>query len=361
MIILEKAYRILVINPGSTSTKVAVFSNEEEIFSQTVRHSTEELKNFAKVFDQYEFRKNVLLEKLKESGIDLGSIDAVAGRGGNMKPVEGGTYAVNQQMTEDLEIGVMGQHPSNLGAILALEIAQQYGIPAYVVDPVVVDELDDLARISGFPEIQRKSKDHPLNQKAAARKAAEELGGEYNDFNFLVAHMGGGISVGVHKKGRIIDVNNALDGDGPFTPERSGGVPIGSLVDMCFSGKYTKDEIRKKIVGKGGLTAYLGTNDTKEISRRVKEGDAEAELIYKAMAYQLAKEIGAGASALKGKVDGIILTGGIAYDDLFVSWLKDYVAYLGRVFVYPGEFEMLALTQGVLRVLNHEEDVKIYK
>lgn len=360
MINLEKPYKILVINPGSTSTKIAVYNNEEEIFVEIVRHSIEDLKSYATVYGQYEFRRRVLLEKLNQRGIELRDIDAVVGRGGNMKPVVGGTYKVNEQMINDLKEGVMGQHASNLGGILASDIAEMFDVPAFVVDPVVVDEFDDLSRVAGIPEIQRKSKDHPLNQKAAGRKAAEELGGEYNKLNFLIVHLGGGISVGIHKKGRVIDVNNSLDGDGPFSPERVGGLPVGSLIDLCYSGKYTKEELRKRIVGKGGLVGYLGSNDTREVSKRVKEGDKRAELIYKSMAYQVAKEIGAGATLLKGYVDAIILTGGIAFDELFVNWVKEYVDFIGRVIVYPGEFEMLALAQGVLRVFKQGEVIKTY-
>lgn len=361
MINLDKPYKILVINPGSTSTKIAIYNDEEEVFMESIRHSIEDLKGYATIYEQYEFRKKVILEKLNNRITDLREIDAVVGRGGNMKPVVGGTYRVNEQMIEDLKEGVMGQHASNLGGILAAEIANMFGVPAFVVDPVVVDEFDDLSRISGIPEIQRKSKDHPLNQKAAGRKAAEELGGEYNNFNFLIAHLGGGISVGVHKKGRVIDVNNSLDGDGPFSPERGGGLPVGSLIDICYSGKYTKEELKKRIVGKGGLVGYLGTNDTREVSKRVKLGDKKAELVYKAMAYQVAKEIGAGAAVLKGEVDAIILTGGIAFDELFVNWIKEYVDFIGKVIVYPGEFEMLALAQGVIRVFKKKEEIKIYE
>jgi butyrate kinase len=358
---MDKTYRILAINPGSTSTKIAVFDNEEPIFEEVIRHPTEEVKRYSTIYDQFGFRKDIILETIKNKSIDLSSIDAVVGRGGNMKPVEGGTYRVNAQMVEDLKIGVMGQHASNLGGAIAFDIANQLGLPAFVVDPVVVDEFEDIARISGMPEIQRKSKDHPLNQKAAARQAAAELGGEYSRFNFVVAHLGGGISVGVHKKGRIIDVNNALDGDGPFSPERAGGLPVGSLIDLCYSGKYTREEMRKKIVGNGGLVAYLGTNDGREVQRRIKAGDKHAELVYRAMAYQIAKEIGAASTVLKGDVDAIILTGGLAYDEELIGWIKESVSFIARVMVYPGEFEMLAMVQGVLRVFNGQEEAKEYK
>jgi len=357
---MEKKYIILAINPGSTSTKIALYENETQIFSRNLSHSATEIKKYNKISDQYEFRKEVIMDAVRESGINLSGIAAIVGRGGNMKPVQGGTYKINEAMLQDLKIGVMGQHASNLGGIIADSIANELGIPSYVVDPVVVDEFEDYARISGIPEIQRKSKDHPLNQKVAARKAAAESGAEYNESNFIVAHLGGGISVGAHKKGRIVDVNNALDGDGPFSPERAGGVPVGSLVDMCFSGKYTKDEIKKKITGGGGLVGYLGTNDGREVQKRIKEGDLYAKLIYETMAYQVSKEIGAAASVLKGDVDAVILTGGVAYDEEFVSWIIERVRFIAPVKVYPGENEMIALVQGVLRVLNGEEELKLY-
>ncbi|MBA1335292.1 MAG: Butyrate kinase [Firmicutes bacterium] len=358
---MKETYRILAVNPGSTSTKIAVYDNEQPVFEEVLRHPVEEIKKYAAICDQFGFRKEVIVNTLKEKKISLDSLDAVVGRGGNMKPVEGGTYKVNPQMVEDLKVGVMGQHASNLGGVIAFDIANQLGLEAFVVDPVVVDEFEDLARVSGMPEIQRKSKDHPLNQKAAARQAASELGGEYSQFNFIVGHLGGGISVGIHRKGRIIDVNNALDGDGPFSPERTGGLPVGSLIDMCYSGKYTKEELRKKIVGGGGLVAYLGTNDGREVQKMIKAGDQKARLIYEAMAYQIAKEIGAGATVLKGEVDAIILTGGLAYDDELMNWIKERVGFIARVMVYPGEFEMLAMVQGVLRVFRGQEEVKIYK
>jgi len=357
---MKKVLKVLAINPGSTSTKIALYEGETPVFTKSLSHSADEIKKYERISDQYEFRKGVILDAVKESGTVLSEIDVIVGRGGNMKPVQGGTYEINEAMVEDLRIGIMGQHASNLGGIIAYSISIELGIPSYVVDPVVVDELEEYARISGMPGIERKSKDHPLNQKAAARVAAKELGGAYADFNFIVAHLGGGISIGTHQKGRIVDVNNALDGDGPFSPERSGGVPIGSLVDMCFSGEYTKAEIKKKITGNGGLVAYLGTNDGREVQRRIKAGDKYAKLIYETMAYQIAKEIGAAAAVLKGDVDAIILTGGVAHDDEFVSWIKERVGFIATVKVIPGENEMEALVQGVLRVLNGEEQPKIY-
>lgn len=357
---MEEALKILVINPGSTSTKIALYEDETPIFNKSLSHSADEIKKYDKISDQYEFRKKAILDTVKESGTDISVIDVIVGRGGNMKPVQGGTYEINEAMIEDLRIGIMGQHASNLGGIIAYFIAAELGIHSYVVDPVVVDELGKYARISGMPGIERKSKDHPLNQKAAARMAAKELGGTYADYNFVVAHLGGGISVGAHKKGKMVDVNNALDGDGPLSPERSGGVPIGSLVDMCFSGEYTKAEMKKRITGNGGLVAYLGTNDGREVQKRIKAGDEYAKLIYETMAYQVSKEIGAASTVLKGDVDAIILTGGIAYDTEFISWIKERVGFIAPVKVYPGENEMKALVQGVLRVLKGEEQLKSY-
>ena len=355
-----KEHSILVINPGSTSTKIALYADDKPVFTEEVRHSVEELEGYKTIRDQLPFRAEIVNRVMEKHNVALASLSAITGRGGNMKPVEGGTYRVSQKMVEDLGIGVMGQHASNLGGIIAHSLAEPYGIPAFVTDPVVVDEFEDVARLSGCPDIQRKSKDHPLNQKAAARRAACELGGAYADFNFIVAHMGGGISVGIHKKGRIIDVNNALDGDGPFSPERSGGIPFGALIDLCYSGKYTREELRKRLVGKGGLTAYLGTSDAREIVSRIRNGDDEACLVYEAMAYQIAKEIGAGSTVLKGNVDGIVLTGGLAHDTLLMGWIRERTEFISRVFVYAGEFEMDALAQGALRVLRGEETEKQY-
>lgn len=357
---MSKDYKILVINPGSVSTKVALFSNEQLLFEKKIEHNNKELSNFKKIIDQYQFRQEIILNFLKEKRINLSTLDAVVGRGGLLKPIASGTYRVNEKMLEDLRNGVSGQHASNLGGILANGIAEKLSIPAYIVDPVVIDEMKPIARISGMPEIPRISILHALNQKAVARKAALDLGKKYEKANFIVAHLGGGISVGIHCKGKIIDVNNALNGEGPFTPERSGGVPVGGLVNLCFSGKFTKDEIMKKIKGKGGLVAYLNTNDVRETIKRIKQGDKKTKLILEAMAYQIAKEIGAAATVLKGQIDAIILTGGIAYANEFINMIRDRVSFLSLVMVYPGEEEMLALCEGALRVLKGEEVEKIY-
>ncbi|MGV8154917.1 MAG: butyrate kinase [Alkaliphilus sp.] len=358
---MSKIYRILTINPGSTSTKIAIFDNEKPVFEEAIRHSTEEISKYDKLFDQYEFRKRVILETLSEKGINLTKLAAVVGRGGLLKPIQGGTYSVNQAMIDDLKVGVLGEHASNLGGVLASEIASQLNIPSFIVDPVVVDEMDEVARISGMPEIERISIFHALNQKAVARRAARDMKKKYEELNLIVVHLGGGISVGAHKTGKVIDVNNALDGEGPFSPERAGGLPSGDLAKLCFSGQYTHDDIKKKIKGSGGFVAYLGTNDAREVVKMMDSGDANAELIFKAMAYQVSKEIGACAAVLKGRVDAIILTGGIAYNNLFTGWIKDSVAFISDVIVYPGEDEMIALAEGGLRVLRGEENSKAYE
>jgi len=282
------------------------------------------------------------------------------GRGGLLKPIEGGTYQVNDRMLEDLRAGLLGEHASNLGGILAFEISKAIGKKSFIVDPVVVDEMQDLARISGLKGIERKSIFHALNQKAVARKYAKSIDRKYEELNLIVAHLGGGVSVGSHEKGRVVDVPNALDGEGPFSPERAGSLPVGDIVNICFSGKYTKEEVKKMLKGNGGIVSYLNTNDAREVEERIDKGDEDARLIYYAMAYQVAKEIGASAAVLKGKVDGIIITGGIAYDKKFTSWIEERVSFIAPVIVYPGEDELTALAEGGLRVLRGEEEAKIY-
>lgn len=353
--------RQLIINPGSTSTKIGVFDDTTEVFVGTLRHSAEELTQYETIIDQYEFRKNMIMGELEHRNIPLSSLQGVVGRGGLLKPIEGGTYTVTEKMVEDLKVGIQGQHASNLGGIIALEIGTECGIPATIVDPVVVDELQDVARISGLPGIERKSIFHALNQKAVAKRYCRELGKPYEEVNLIVAHLGGGISVGAHHRGRVIDVNNALDGEGPFSPERSGSLPVASLVKLCYSGKYTHQQLRQKITGKGGMVAYLGINDGREAKRRMDEGDREAGLVYQAMSYQVAKEIGMCGAVLKGKVDAIILTGGLAYGEELTGWIRERVEFLGRVVVYPGEDEMLALCEGGLRVMDGTEEAKIYE
>lgn len=354
--------RQLIINPGSTSTKIAVYEDEKSIFETTLRHSNEELAKYTKVVDQFEFRKKLIIDVLKENSIALNSLDAVVGRGGLLKSIEGGTYAVNDKMTEDIKANLRGEHASNLGALIARTVGDEVGIPSYIVDPVVVDELEDVARICGHPAFERVSIWHALNQKAVARRAADErFGKKYEEMNFVVAHLGGGISVGAHKRGKVIDVNNALNGEGPFSPERSGSLPAEQLVDVCFSGEYTEADIKKMIVGKGGLSALLGTNNAEEVSEKAAGGDERAKLIYEAMAYQVAKAIGEYAVVLEGKVDAILITGGIAYDKKFIEMIEKKVKFIAEVIAYPGEDELLALAQGGLRVLNKKETAKEYR
>lgn len=353
--------RLLIINPGSTSTKIAVFDDEKSIFEETLRHSVEELSPYEKIYDQYEFRKNIIVNILEKNNIAIDSLNGVVGRGGLLNPIEGGTYEVNELMLEDLKLGKKGEHASNLGGIIAHEIAKEIDKRSFIVDPVVVDELQDLARISGLKEIERTSIFHALNQKAVARRHARELGQKYEDLNLIVVHLGGGVSVGAHEKGRVIDVANALDGEGPFSPERAGSLPVGDMIKLCYSGKYTYNEVKKMLTGNGGIVSYLKTNDAREVAERVENGDKYAELIYNAMAYQVAKEVGSCAAVLKGKVDGILLTGGIAYDKLFTSWVKERVKFIADVTIYPGEDELTALAEGGLRVLRGEEAAKVYK
>lgn len=352
--------RVLAINPGSTSTKIGVFASEKPIITVTLRHAPEDLTRFKTLFDQYSFRKKAILDTLDQEGINLTRLDAVVARGGLLRPIPGGTYIVTEQMIADLRSGKYGVHASNLGAIIAQEIANQLHIPAYIVDPVVVDELEPIARISGIPEIERRSIFHALNQKAVARTIAKKNGTHYEKVNYIVCHMGGGITVGAHFKGRVVDVNNGLNGEGPFSPERSGSVPVGDLTALCISGKFSSEEIKKKIVGNGGLMGYLGTSDAVEVEKRIAAGDQQAKLVYEAMAYQIAKEIGSAATVLKGQVDAIILTGGLAYSEVFTSKIKERVKWIAPIFVVPGENELQALVDGALRVIRGEEKAKKY-
>ena len=352
---------ILAINPGSTSTKFALFEEDVMVFEKTLRHSAEELCGFNKITDQFHFRKDLIMKELAERETDISRIAVVVGRGGLVKPIESGIYKVSERMKEDLMTGLMGQHASNLGGLIADDIAASLpDATAYIVDPVVVDELQPLSRISGHPEIERVSIFHALNQKAVARKYAEFTERKYEDLNLIIAHMGGGISVGAHSKGRVIDVNNALNGDGPFSPERSGGLPSGQLIDLCFSGKYSYYDLKSMITGKGGMVAYLGTNDFMEVCRMAEEGDPKALLIKDAVTYQIGKEIGAMAAVLKGIVDAIILTGGMAYQQSHIDSIKSMVGFIAEVFVYPGEDEIKALVFNALLALDGKMEIKTY-
>lgn len=354
-------YKILAINPGSTSTKLAVYEDNKCIFSSSVKHNSQTILAFNHIIDQYDFRMDAIMHELEKDGIDLSQLNAVVGRGGMLKPIPSGTYEVSDAMINDMKEAKRGEHASNLGCLIAKAIADQYHIPSFIVDPVAVDEMDDIARYTGMPEIKRDSLFHALNHKAVARKVAKDLHKPYEELDLILVHLGGGISVAAHHLGRVIDVNNALDGDGPMSPERSGEVPIGPLYKMVFSGKYTLKEIQRKNYGQGGLVAYLGTNDGATINQRIQAGDERAEFIHRVMCYQIAKEIGAYATVLKGKVDAIVLTGGLAYNKLTVELIKERVSFISKVLVYPGEDEMEALAQGALRVLNGEEIAKNYQ
>ncbi len=356
----DEVYTILVINPGSTSTRLSLFHNENEFSQRNINHSTDELSVFRCIADQVEFRLCIVLRFLRESSTTIDILDAVIGRGGLLKPLESGVYRVGEAVLNDLRSGRYGEHASNLGAILAWEVARKAGCPAFIADPVVVDEMDEVARISGLPEIQRKSIFHALNQKSVAREVAKKLGKRYEECNFIVAHMGGGISVGAHRKGRVVDVNNALDGDGPFSPERAGGLPAGELVRMCFSGRYTLEGMLQRISGGGGLVAYRGSNSFKELKEASNSGDPLAKLLYEACAYQVSQEICKHGATLRGQVDRIILTGGLACDETFVNMIKGRVSHLAQVEVLPGEREMVSLAMCAQLVLQGEEKEKEY-
>ncbi len=354
------AIKSLIINPGSTSTKLGVFEDTNLLYEETLRHTTEEIAQFDKIVDQKDFRKEMILNFLKNQNEDIKSFNVIVGRGGLLKPIPSGTYSVSDALRQDLMDAVGGEHASNLGGILAREIADEIGVPSYIVDPVVVDELQDVARLSGVPELPRVSIFHALNQKAVAKRYAKEKGVPYESLNLIVVHMGGGVSVGAHENGKVIDVFNALSGDGAFSPERAGAVPPGALADLCFSGKYTQKEVKKMLIGNGGFNAYLHTNDAREVKKMADEEGGFAKLVLDAFVYQVSKDIGAQAAVLRGKVDQIILTGGIAYGKHVTDAIEERVGFIAGVTVYPGEDELLALAEGALRVMNGEEAAKEY-
>lgn len=356
---MSKEY-VLVINPGSTSTKVALFAGENNVLQKNLTHSQEELSKFEKITDQFEYRKDIIIDWMETEGYSVEQLKAVVGRGGLLKPMPSGTYKVTDALIEDLKIGVQGEHASNLGGIIARSIAELNGVTSYIVDPVAVDEFHDVARISGIPQVKRRSLVHALNVRAISIGLANELGKSLEDLNLVVAHLGGGISVVPLAKGKMIDANNANE-MGPFSPERSGGLPIGDLMKLAFSGDYTLKEMKDKTRGKGGIVAYLGTNDVREVESKIDAGDEKAKLILDAMCYQIAKEIGSMAVVLKGQVDGVVLTGGIAYSDYVTQSISEMVEYIAKVYVRPGEDEMKALNEGVMRVESGKEEPKIYE
>ncbi len=355
-----KSYYILAINPGSTSTKIGIFKNRKKVLSENIPHSVSQLSKFQSIMDQKEFRTEIVLDFLNKCETPVSSIDAVVGRGGILTPMKSGTYIVNDDMVNHL-INNLLEHASSLGAILARRVAKSIGVNAYIVDPVVVDEMDPIAKITGIPEIKRISIFHALNQKAAAREAAKRLKKKYKECNLIVAHLGGGITVGVHKKGSVVDVNNGLNGDGPFSPERVGSVPTWSLIEWSTTGLYSLPELKKRITGKGGIVAHLGTNDIREVKDYIKSGNKKAKKVYNAMGYNIAKSIGALAPVVNGKLDAIVITGGLAFDKELMSMIKKKVKFLAPVIVLPGEDELSALSMGGLRVLRGEEKPRIWK
>lgn len=352
------SYKVLAINPGSTSTKIALYEDEKEIFCKTLDHPAEQIEKYENVTDQFDMRKGVVLSFLKQNGYEVKELAAVVGRGGMVPKVKSGAYKVNKTMVDRLKNNPVVEHASNLGALIAYEIANSIGVPAYIYDSVRVDELEDIARISGMPDIPRTSTSHALNTRAMAMKVAKKYGKKYSDMNFIVAHLGGGISVNVHRKGQMIDI--MADDEGPFSPERAGKVPCNALIDLCYSGKFDKKTMKKKLRGNGGLKAYLNTVDAREVEKMIESGDEKAKLVYEAMAYQVAKGIGELATVVEGKVDAIVITGGIAYSDMITNWIKKRVKFIAPVEIMPGENEMESLALGTLRVLKGEEEAREY-
>ncbi len=350
--------KVLAINPGSTSTKIGIFNDEQLLLEHVIRHSSTELAVFDQMMDQYQMRKDAIVATLAEAGVELSELDAIACRGGVSQPISGGTYLVDEQLCND-QAGNPVQHPSSLAALIGHELAKSLGINAYVTDSPVTYELSDLAQLSGHKKVKRSGRFHALNARAAAQRFAKEHQRRYEDLNLIVCHMGGGISISMHHQGRAMDVTDAI-AEGPMTPERSGSLPSRDLIDLCFSGDYSHKEVKLMLQGKGGIYSYLGTADMQEVEERMKQGDVEANEVVDAMIYQIAKQIGGMAPVVNGAIDGVILTGGIAYWNYAVSGLKERVGYLADVVVYPGEMELEALVAGVLSVLRDGQAPKVY-
>ena len=353
------SYKILAVNPGSTSTKIAVYEDKTELFTESVVHSDEELKKYDRVTDEFDMRREHIVDSLKKHGISEKELSAVVGRGGQLVNIHAGGYQVTEVMKKRLTDPATIEHASNLGALIADAIAAPLGIPAYIYDAVGSDEMADIAKITGMKEVVRQSFCHVLNSKAMARKAAEKAGKTYQEMNFIVAHLGGGISISAHEKGRIVDVITA-DG-GPFSPERSGSIPLNYIVDMCYSGAYSKKDMKKKVAGMGGMKAYLGTSSCLEIEKMIEDGDQLAKKIFQAEAYQISKGIGELSPVLKGKIDAVILTGGVAYSKMLTGWIKDYVSFIAPVLLMPGENELESLAAGAFRILEGEEAAEVYQ
>ncbi len=353
--------KILVINPGSTSTKVAVFEDLELLVDKTIRHTKQVLKRYDDLVEQLPMRTKIVIDFLKNNNIELKEIEGFIGRGGLMKPVKSGIYEVNKEMKEDLSTNKYGIHASNLGGLIVAELAKTVNKKAYIADPVVVDEMSSVAKISGLNGISRRPLWHALNQKAVAKKYAEKLGFSYEDTNLIVAHLGGGISVGLHKRGRVTDVNNALDGDGPFSPERTGSLPVAAVYELAYSGQYTLEQLRKLNHGFGGLVSYLNTSDAEEVAEMISDGQVFAKRVMKAMVYQIAKEIGSLYAVTRGNLDAIIITGGLAYNQAVLQPLLEYLDHLGEIVVYPGEDELEALAFNMYQLLTNQTEIKEYK
>ncbi|MGI6547254.1 MAG: butyrate kinase [Bacillota bacterium] len=357
---MSEIFRILVINPGATSTKIAIFENEECVLRESLDHPAEDLLEFPRAVDQYDYRMKVVTDFLAEKGYEVTDFSALVGRGGPTKPVPGGTFRINQQLADDVLYRPRSDHPSSVGSLIAFNLGKEHGIPAFIVDPVSVDEFEPVARVAALPNMERLSLWHALNSRAAAHKVARKYGKRNTDFNFVVVHLGSGISVSAHRKGSAIDVNMPNE-EGPFSPERCGTLPSNQLIKMCFSGEYTEREMLDLAYRRGGVFAHLGTKDMRDVERMIEEGNEKAKLVFEAMAYNVAKEIGAMATVLKGKVDKIIITGGIAYSQRFVDLIVERVAFIAPVEVVPGEEEMEALAFGGLRVLRGEEEALEYE
>lgn len=356
------SFNILAINPGSTSTKIALFEDKQKVSETVLDHPSAEMAKFPKTIDQLDFRYNVIMDYLKEVNYDVHKLDACVGRGGYLHPIEAGTYLVNDAIVHDLTIALHGDHAANLGGLLAKKIADPIGKPSYIVDPTAVDEITPVARISGMADISRRSLIHALNIRAVTREYAESIGKKFREVTCVVAHMGGGCTTVIIKEGRCIDMYNGLDGDGAFSPTRSGAVPVGDLIRLCYSGKYpTVDDMMKRAVGDAGLVAYLGTADMREVNKMIENGDEKAKIVREAFIYQHAKDIAALATVNFGKIDAILLTGGIAYDKGIVKGIEERVGWIAPVVAIPGEREMIALALGALRVLEGEEEAKIYE
>lgn len=353
-------YHILAINVGSTSTKVAYYRDRERLVQETIPYSAADLAQYAELKDQLPLRETGLRAFIEKARIDMNQVDIVISRGGLGKPGPAGAFAISEAMCDDLLRGKYGKHPSALGPMMALNLARQSGMLATVIDPPSTDEFQPLARVSGLPEIERKSAFHALNQKAAARKAARQMNKRYEEVNFVVAHLGGGITVGAHCRGQVIDCTHGLT-EGPFSPERAGALPTQDLVDLAQSGRLSPKDLSKRLVGQGGLAAYLGTTNAVDVQEAVKKGDPKAELIYRAMAYQIAKDIGAMAAVLWGDIDGVVLTGGLAHSEMLTGWVREQTNFIAPVFVFPGEDEMEAMADGALRILRGEETPREYQ